>query len=209
VHISQFMRGFQDWYMDVAANPGIFEALLDACLEVNLAVTQEVLGAVGREVDVVMTADDLGTQTALQCSPRHYRKHIKPRHARFFDAIHSATDAKLLFHTCGAVRPIIGDLIDIGVDVLNPIQPRAANMDPGEIKREFGHRVVFWGCIDIQQVLPFGSVDDVYAEVQQRFEQLGQGGGWVLCPAHNIQPEVPPQNIVALYQAGKAIGTYS
>ena len=209
VHVSQFLRGFEDWYMDVVADPKLFEALLDACLEVNTSVLVEVLNAVGSDVDVIMTSDDIGTQIGMQCSPRHYRKYIKPRHARFFDIIHSATDAKLMFHTCGSVRPIIGDLIDIGVDVLNPVQPRAADMDPGELKREFGHCVSFWGGIDIQETLPFGSVTDVYAEVRQRFEELGQGGGWVLCPAHNIQPDVPPENIVALYRAGKEVGRYS
>jgi uroporphyrinogen decarboxylase len=209
VHASQYMRGFEDWYADVALNPKLLEVLLDACLEVTLGVMTEILRVVGDDVDIAMCADDLGAQSGLQFSPEHYRKLFKPRHARYFETIHSLTQGKLLYHTCGSVYDVIDDLIEIGIEVLNPVQPRAANMNPGMLKRKFGNRLAFWGAIDIQEVMPFGSVDDVYAEVRQRFEELGAGGGWVLCPAHNLQPEVPPENVMALYRAGKEIGKYS
>lgn len=205
VHISQFLRGFETWYTDIVCNQALLESLLDACLEVNLAFAREVLAKVGRGVDVVRVPDDLGTQSGLQFSPNHYRKLFKPRHAKYLEVVHSCTDAKVLFHSCGSVHSVIGDLIDIGVDVLNPVQPRASGMDPGRLKREFGRHIAFWGAIDVQGVMPFGSEAEVRAEVQRRFMELGEGGGWVLAPAQNLQADVPPQNIVSLYKAGREL----
>ena len=114
----------------------------------------------------------------------------------------------MLLHSCGSVYSVLNDLIEIGVQILNPVQTRAANMDPVTLKKEFGDRLAFWGGVDIQEVLPFGSPDDVRADVTHLFETLGDGGGWVLCPSHDIQPEVPPQNIVTLYGDSPTITRY-
>lgn len=208
VHQSQYMRGFEDWFMDVAANPTLIGALFDAILEIRMAQATCILDEVGQEVDIVMTGDDMGTQQGLQFSPRAYRQLFKPRQARFFDLVHSKTPAKVLLHSCGSLYPIINDLIEIGVEILNPVQTRARDMEPEKLKREFGNRLVFWGGVDIQEVMPFGSPDDVRAEVKRLFETLGDGGGWVLSPSHNLQPEVPPENIVTLYRDGAHIARY-
>ena len=208
VHQTQYLRGFEDWYTDLAGNTKIAQALFDACMEVRMGYARNILREVGSDVDIVVTADDMGTQQSLQFSPRTYRQLFKPRQARYFDLIRSMTDASLLFHSCGSVYPILNDLIEIGVQILNPVQTRAADMDPVTLKREFGDRLAFWGGIDIQQVLPFGSPDDVRADVTHLFETLGAGGGWVLCPSHDIQPEVPPGNIVTLYKDSPAITRY-
>lgn len=208
VHQSQYMRGFEDWFMDLAANPSLAEAMFDACLEAKMASAEVILDAVGREVDILLTSDDMGTQRSVMFSPATYRKLFKPRHKRYFDFIRSKSDAPLMMHSCGSVSAILNDLIDIGVQILNPVQTHAKDMDPVYLKKTFGDRIAFWGGVDIQHVLPFGSPDDVRTEVRHLFETLGEGGGWVLCPSHNIQPEVPPQNIVAMYEAGLELGWY-
>ena len=208
VHISQYLRGFLDWYIDLAVNQRLMESLLDAVLDINLAIVHNVLSEVGDIIDIAMTADDLGAQNSLQFSPEIFRKIFKPRLAKFFNTVHSLTKAKLLFHTCGSVYKIIGDLIDIGIDVLNPVQPKASNMDPGKLKKEFGKRIAFWGAIDTQEVMWRGTPAEVREEVKIRFRQLGEGGGWVLSPAHNLQPDVPVGNIIELYRAAREIGRY-
>jgi len=209
IHQSQYMRGFEDWFMDLAADPKLSGALFDAILEERMTVASNILDVIGPHVDVIMTGDDMGTQNGLQFSPRTYRQLIKPRQKKFFDLVHSKTSAKMLLHTCGSVYPIINDFIEIGVDILNPIQRRAADMDPEKLKAEFGDRLVFWGGIDIQEVMPFGSPDDVRAEITYLFETLGTGGGWVLSCAHNILPEVPPENVATLYREAPKLARYA
>jgi uroporphyrinogen decarboxylase len=208
VHISQYLRGFEDWYMDAAADPDLFAALLDAVVEVNVAVASRALDLVGDIVDVVATSDDLGTQNGLMISPPFFRRVIKPRLARYFDAVKARTKAPIYFHTCGSVYDIIGDLAEIGVDVLNPIQIAAAKMEPTRLKRDFGDRMSFWGAIDTQRVLPFGTPDEVAAEVRTRIRELGVGGGYVVASVHNIQSEVPPANIARMLTAGREFGEY-
>jgi len=131
--------------------------------------------------------------------PEIYRKLIKPRHAKYFGLMHDMSPAKVLFHTCGSVVDIMGDLVDIGVDAVNPVQVSAAGMDPVQLKRNWGDKMSFWGAIDTQHVMPHGSVEDVKAEVERRIEQLGEGGGYVLSAVHNIQPDVPLENVLAMY----------
>ena len=203
VHQSQYLRGFSDWYLDLAAQPAISEALFDAVLEVRMGYARRILECVGKEVDIIMTADDMGTQKALQFSPEHYRKFFKPRNARFIDMIRKVTDAPILVHSCGSVYEIIGDLIDIGVNILNPVQIFAAQMEPERLKKEFGSKIAFWGAMDIQRILPFGTVEEVENEVVRLFEILGEGGGWVVSPCHNLQPGIPAENIIAMYRTGR------
>jgi len=200
VHISQYLRGFEDWYLDFVSNPRLLEILFDYCLDVNMAVCRNILREIGSEVDIVGTGDDLGAQLGLQISPEHYRKYIHPRLKRYFNLIHDLSPAKLFFHSCGSVETILGDLIDIGVDIINPVQVNAKGMDPVNLKEKFGKNLVFWGGIDSSKILPFGTVRDVKDEVERRMEQLGEGGGYVLCAVHNIQPDVSKEKIMAMYK---------
>lgn len=199
VHTSQYLRGFEDWYCDIALNTRVIEALFDAILEISMQMSKHVLTAVGQEVDVVVCGDDLGDQRRLQISREHYLKYIKPRHAKYFRQIHDLSPAKFHFHTCGSVVSIIEDLIEIGVDALNPVQVAAEGMDPVELKKTYRGRMAFWGAMDTQHVLPHGSVDDVKKMVEERIEQMGEGGGYVLSAVHNIQPDVPVENILAMF----------
>lgn len=199
VHQSQYMRGFQDWYLDLAAQPSLSEALFDAVLEIKMGYATQILKVAGNQVDIVMTADDMGSQKSLQFSPDLYRRMFKPRNARYMDLIRRYSDAPILLHTCGSVFDIVDDLADIGVQILNPVQTRAANMAPELLKERFGNKMAFWGAVDIQHVLPFGDETEVRNEVQHLFRTLGAGGGWVISPSHNIQPEVPAKNLVTMY----------
>jgi uroporphyrinogen decarboxylase len=200
VHVSQYLRGFENWYCDLILNTRVIEALFDAVLEVSLQMAKNILHEVGQDVDVIMCSDDLGAQNGLQISHDHYLKHVKQRHAKYFRQIRDLSGAKLLFHSCGSVVSIIEDLIEIGADALNPVQVSAAGMDPVELKKRFRGRMAFWGAIDSQKVLPRGSVDDVKKMVEDRIEQIGEGGGYLLSAVHNIQPDVPLENILAMFQ---------
>jgi len=199
VHVSQYLRGFEDWFADIKANPKLLEALFDAVLEVNMAVCEEILKVVGDEVDVIMGSDDLGFQNGLMVSVETYRKLIKPRHQKYFQLFHDQSPAKVFFHTCGSVAEILDDLIDIGVDVIHPVQVTAAGMDAISLKRRCSGRLALWGAIDTQRLLPYGTVEDVKGEVERMIEILGEGGGYVLGAVHNIQPDVPLENILAMY----------
>ena len=148
----------------------------------------------------VICADDLGAQNGLQMSHEHYVKFIKPRHEKFFRQVHELSPAKLLLHTCGSVASIIDDLIEIGVDILNPVQPAAAGMNPVELKKKYRGRIAFWGGPDAQNIFPRGTVKDVKKMVENLVEGVGEGGGFVLSSCHNIQPDVPLENVLALFQ---------
>ncbi len=208
VHISQYLRGFEDWYLDAAADRRLFGATLDAVLDVTIPIVSQALDLVGDAVDVVAASDDLGTQGGLQVSPAVFREVIKPRLARFFAAVRARTAAPVYFHTCGSVYDIIPDLIEIGVDALNPVQVAAAKMEPARLKREFGDRLSFWGAVDTQRVMPFGTPDEVTAEVARRIRELGPGGGYVVSAVHNLQAEVPPANVVRMLRAAREHGRY-
>ena len=200
IHVSQYIRGFEDWYCDIALNAKVLDAICDAVLEISLQMVRRILKAVGREVDVVITGDDIGAQTGLQISHDAYLKYVKPRHTKYFQLVRDLTPAKILYHTCGSVVSIMEDMIDMGIDAIHPIQVTAAGMDPVELKRQFGDRMVFWGGIDTQHILPRGSVEDVKQAVERCVEEMGEGGGYVVGAVHNIQPDVPVENILAMFQ---------
>ena len=207
--LGQRLCGFEDWLVNLVANAEFAGALLDKGVEIQSQMLKNILEAVGDNVDVVMCPDDLGMQSAPLISPRLYRKMIKPRHKRLFDAIKSHTEAKLVLHSDGAVAPFIGDFIDVGVDALNPVQTSTAGMEDTKwLKREFGHHISFWGAIDTQHVLPFGTPAEVKEEVLSKIEDLAPGGGYVLASCHCIQPEVPPENVCAMLEAAKEYGRY-
>jgi len=196
-----YMRGFEQWYKNFYRNPEFVEALLDITAELHMQFLVKILDAVGEYLDVVMQGDDLAIQDGPVMSPEMYRKFIKPRQAKIFDLIKQKTDAKLFYHCCGSVRTLIPDLIEIGVDIINPVQVSAKGMDTKELKEEFGNKICFWGAVDTQHVLPYGSQKEVKEEVKKRIDDLAPGGGYILTSVHNVQSDVPPENIMAMCEA--------
>lgn len=205
---SQYLRGWEDWFMDMVAEPELVGMILDHTLEWQMAIIERLLGEIGQYADVVMLGDDIGAQGGPLVSPSVYRKMLKPRQAKLFALVHSLTSAKLLYHTCGSVIDMIDDLIEIGIDALNPVQVAAAKMDTAELKRRFGDRLSFWGGIDTQRVMPLGTPDEVRAEARRRIADLAPGGGYVVDTVHNVQADVPPENLVALYEEAARVGRY-
>ena len=205
---AQFMRGFEDWFADLVADPAFYHALMEKITDLWIEMARDELDAVGDNVDLCFFGDDVAFQDGPMMSMDLYRKMVKPYHKRLFSYLKSRTSAKVFYHSCGSVVHLIPDLIEIGVDVLNPIQVSAAGMDTKALKREFGKDICFWGAIDTQRVLPFGTPAEVETEVKRRFEELGPDGGYVLCAVHNIQADVTPENICAMYDAAHMHGRY-
>jgi uroporphyrinogen decarboxylase len=195
------LRGFERFLLDLVEKPEVAGAIMDRFTDLYIANTLRVIEAAGGLLDMVYTYDDVGMQSGLLLSPRMWRKYILPRHQRLNAAIRGAAHpVKIMYHSCGAVYPLIGLFIDeMGIDVLNPLQPRAAGMDAARIKAEFGRRLSFHGGIDIQHTLPHGTPDEVRAEVLERCRILGRGGGYICTSAHYLQADTPLENIVAMY----------
>lgn len=207
--ICWYMRGLERWYMDTVENPDFCETLLDRTLAFWMGYYSEFMKEIGDLVDVVMIGDDIGGQMGPLFSPDFYRRVVKPRQKTLVQHIKSLTNARIWYHTCGSVIPLIGDLIDNGIDILNPVQVSAANMDPRELKRRYGDRLTFWGGgIDTQHVLGFGTPEDVRKDVRKNVAALKPGGGYVFNSVHNIQAGVPPENIVAMFDAAYECGFY-
>jgi len=205
---SSALRGFENFYIDLIANPKFAEAIMDKMLEFYLAYWEEILPLVGRYVQIIKMGDDLGSQNGSLINPELYKKMIKPRHKEIFSFIKRRTNAKLYLHSCGAIYEFIPNIIECGVDVLNPIQISAKGMDTKRLKQKFGDKLSFWGAIDTQRVLAFGTPEDVEEEVKRRIGDLAPGGGYVLSSVHNIQANVPPENIVAMFEAARKYGEY-
>lgn len=208
VHTTQFIRGFEDWFADLAVDQKLAAALFDAATEHSTALAVEMLKVGGDLADVVAISDDLGFQSGPIISPEMYRRLFKPRHKRFFDTVKKHTNAFIHFHSCGSIYPLLDDLIDLGVDVIHPVQVAAKDMDSGKLAAEYGDRLSFWGGVDTQRVLPHGTPEEVKAEVQRRIRDLAPGGGYILGAVHNIQYGVPVENIIAMYEAGREYGQY-
>ncbi len=205
--LGYMLRGYQQMLMDLAGNPKFVSALMAKLLDINIAGTGRFLDAVGPYIHVFRTADDLATQKGLLMSPKTYRTLLKPVYKQYFDFVKSKTDAKIFYHSCGNVAGLIDDLAEIGVDIINPVQVSALG-DTMALKTRFGDKVSFWGGIDTQHVLPSGSIGEVEEEVRKRIHDLGPGGGFVVASVHNIQPDVPPQNILAMAEATHKFGAY-
>lgn len=194
------LRGMDRFLEDMVLDVEFAEALLDRVTDIHIGMWDAFLGAVGEYVDIVETADDLGTQNSTLISPRLYRSMIKPRHARLNEAIRRRTDARILYHSCGAIMPLIGDLIEIGVNILNPIQPLPGLMDPEDLTARFGDHLVFHGGLDVQRLLLFGTPSEVRAHVQRYFGALG-AERHIMAPANSVQPGTPPENIVVAFRS--------
>lgn len=199
-----YLRGFENFMMDLVTDERFAVALLDRLLELRLAQLGDFLDAVGEFIHVMRLGDDIGQQGGPLISPPLYRRLVKPRHREIIRFVKARTDARIFYHSCGSVVEFVPDLIEIGVDILNPIQVSAKGMDPARLKAEYGDRLCFWGGVDTQQVLPHGTPEEVSREARLRIGQLGAGGGYVLDAVHNIQADVPPENVIALYAAADA-----
>ena len=208
--MGQRLRGPEQFMVDLMLDRRIAEAILDKILELKVKFWEMALGELGDLVDVVMDGDDYGTQTSQLISPQLFREVFKPRLKELIDAIHrAAPGVHLMFHSCGSVRDIIPDLVEIGVRILNPVHIRASGMEPEGLKRDFGDSIVFWGGgADTQEVLPRGRPEEVREHVRRNIEALAPGGGFVFTAVHNVQADVPPENFMAMWEALQEFGTY-
>jgi uroporphyrinogen decarboxylase len=202
------LRGMEQFMMDLALDPDYCRAMMEILAEIYVEVYTSALKECGPYVQIVETQDDLGAQLQPLISPTTWREIIKPSQKLIFDAIHrAAPQAKIIFHTDGNVHPLIPDLIECGVDVLNPIQPSARLMDSFKLKQEFGDRLAFHGAMDVQTVL---NRDEAFVreDVRTRIRALGPGGGFILAPCNHIQHDIPPENVVAMYDEARRFGVY-
>jgi uroporphyrinogen decarboxylase len=208
--VYSWLRGYEQYYIDLALNQEWVARMLDRLVAFKSAYWERALAEIGDLVDVVVEADDLGGQNSPLMSPRTYRKLIQPRHRELFSFIKQRAPVKVFYHTCGAMRKMIPDLIDAGIDILNPVQISAGGMDLGELKQEFGRDLVFWGGgADTQHVLGTASPNEVREHVRKNIEALAPGGGFVFAAVHDIQANVPPDNIMAMWEAWREFGVYS
>jgi uroporphyrinogen decarboxylase len=194
------LRGMEQALEDLIARPAIAEAILERIFRFDYALIQRVLREVGDLVDLIYVAEDLGTQESLLISPKTFRQFLKPRMAQLIAMIHSF-GARVFHHDDGAIRPLIPELLEIGIDILNPIQWRCRGMDRASLAQSFGNQVVFHGGIDNQNTLPFGSPEDVRREVRENIAMFSRGRGYIVAPCHNLQANTPTENVVVLYRA--------
>ncbi len=197
------IRDISEWYMSTVSRRNYVYEVFERQCQIGLANLEKIYQVVGNRVSAVfVTGTDFGTQQGPFISPRAYRGLFMPFHQQVNQWIHTHTSWKSFIHSCGSVRALIPDFIEAGFDILNPVQISAANMDRTELKRSFGDQLVFWGGgIDTQQTLPNGTPEQIRQEVRHSLEIFGQGGGYVFNTVHNVQPRVPVENLVALYEA--------
>jgi uroporphyrinogen decarboxylase len=193
------LRGLEQAYMDLTLNPEMVHYCLDKLFDLAYENTARIYEQIPGQVLFSYVAEDLGSQEALLFSPKHIQEFLLPRMHRMMNLVHEA-GAYVFTHSDGAIRAVIPDLIRIGADVLNPIQWRCQGMDREGLKHDFGQQLIFHGAMDNQETLPFGTVEDVRREVLDNLRILGEGGGYILAPCHNIQAVGPPENVVAMYE---------
>jgi len=201
-----FLRKMDNFLIDLASDRAKAETLLDRLVQLHLANFDRILPLVGDDVDIIQTGDDLGTENGPFISPRMYREIFKPRHKLLVDRIKKAhPHVKVFMHSCGSIAALLPDIIEAGIDIINPVQISARDMDPVRLKKDFGKDITFWGggC-DTQKILPRGTPDQIRDHVRRNIDAFSPGGGFVFCQVHNILSEVPPENIVAMYEAATA-----
>ena len=199
----QLVRGPTQFLTDLLAEPDLAGEIMDHILDYNIQLVERFLDAVGSQIHVIKVSDDLGSQDNLLISPALYRRMIKPRQAKFFAAIHRKTDARILYHSCGAVSKLIDDFMEIGVDVLNPIQVSAKGMDTEALGKKYAGKIAFWGAVDNQGAISCGTPDAVTIDVGKRVSDLSANGGYIIASSHNLAPNTPVENILALCQASR------
>ena len=203
-----FLRRIDNLLMDMAVQPEMALWLMDRFTDFYVGYFDRMFTAADGRIDILRMADDLGTQIGLFFGPDMFRTFVKPRVKKLVDLAHSH-GVKFMFHSCGAIRPLIEDLIEIGVDILDPLQAAAEGMDPQTLKDDFGDRICLHGGICTQHLLPQGTPEEVRCETQQRLEIFGAGGGYILAPCHVLQTDVPTENILAMSDAGLEFGRYT
>lgn len=206
----QRVRGMENAMLDPFLYPVNSDKLIGKLADLKIEFWNASLDEIGDVVDIVGEGDDYGTQQSQLISPEQFREYYKPHFERVLSFIkNKVPHLKIMFHSCGNVRPIIPGLIEIGVDILNPVHINATGMEPVQLKKDFGRDIVFWGGgVDTQKVLPSGTVQEVKADVRRNIEALAPGGGFVFNTVHNIQAEVPPENIMAMIETLKEFGKY-
>jgi len=203
------MQGMDHFMLNLGLHPEFAQALLHKIAEMCKRLMGHFLHELGENVDIIKIGDDLGSQAGLLISPRMYRQILKPIHADYISFIKERTHAKVFFHTDGDVFDLLDDFVEIGVDILNPIQTSAGRMaNLAELKRRYGRNLVFCGAVDTQHILPHGTPEEVRQEVRRVIELLGPGGGYLLASVHTIMDEVPPENILAMVDAAVEYGRY-
>ena len=204
------LRGYDKLFLDFSINPGIAHQFLDRLSATINSMYRQYMEAVGQYVQVVVITDDQGTQNSLMISPKMFREFIKPRLKSLIETIKSTADVKVFMHCDGAITKIIPDLIEIGVDILNPIQTVVKGMeDTKALKEQFGAQISFHGGIDVQRVLPNYTPEQIRQEVKLRLNDLGKNGGYIIAPCHNINVDIPLENTLAMFNTAKEFGTYS
>jgi len=203
---THYLMGFEEVMYRLAGERKFMERLFDRLAEQVMLNAESYLGAVGKYIQVIGFYDDFGIQTGPMISPALFRELIKPRLREVYRRVHELSDAFIFLHSCGSVYQFVDDFIEIGVDILNPVQTSASGMEPARLKEEFGGRISFWGggC-DVQRVLPLGTPGEVRVDVRRRVETFGAGGGFVFAPIHNILADVPPENIAAMYEEASRV----
>jgi len=206
----QRCRGMENALLDSFLYPEFSDMLIGKIADLKIEFWEMALSELADVVDIVAEGDDYGTQESQLIDPEHFRQHYKPHIARIVKAIRqSAPNSKVMFHSCGNVRPEIPDFIEIGIDILNPVHVNATGMEPSQLKRDFGKEIVFWGGgVDTQRILPSGTVTEVADDVKKNIDALAPGGGFVFTTVHNIQSEVPPQNIMTMWETLHKFGKY-
>jgi hypothetical protein len=204
------IRDIEEWYISLVSRREFVEEIFERQSEIALANLEKIFAAVGNRINVIMmSGTDFGLQTGPFISPNVYRELFKPYNKKLNDWIHEKTSWKTFIHSCGSVKAFIPDFIDAGFDILNPVQIAAADMDPIILKSKFGEQVTFWGGgVDTQNTLPFGTSEEVRAEVLERIKIFGPGGGFIFNTIHNIQPKVPVENVLAMYETVREYGNY-
>jgi len=203
------MQGMETFLLNMAMDADFARALMEKIAGYCKQLMGRFLEQLGDNVDIIKIGDDLGTQTSLMISPKMYREILKPIHADFIDFIKARTKARILFHSDGDVAPLIDDFVEIGVDILNPIQTSAGSMsDLPSLKKRFGKNIVFCGGIDTHRILPFGTVAEVREEVRRVIQILGPGGGCMIGAVHTVMDDVPPENVLAMVDAVEEFGHY-
>jgi uroporphyrinogen decarboxylase len=204
---AMYLRGIEQIMMDLVLNPEIAEYVFQRVADFYLEYVRRTLAAADGGIDILFMGDDFGTQKGLFISRDMWRNFLRPGFKAFVDLAKSS-GCRVAHHSCGAIRALIPDLIECGLDILNPIQPEAHDMEGKTLKKMFGDQLCFHGSISIQRTLPFGTPQDVRREVRDRFEALAPGGGFIFCTAHNIQSDTPIENVEALFEAYRTIGRY-
>jgi len=204
------IRDITEWYMSTVTRQDYIRKIFERQCDIALENLPKINDAVGDRVTVAwVSGTDFGAQNNCFISPNTFRSLYKPFYKRVNDWIHENTSWKTFIHSCGSILPIIPDLVEAGFEILNPVQTSAANMDPAVLKTRFGEQLTFWGGgVETQRVLPFGTPDEVRAQVRERLQIFGKGGGFVFNPIHNVQAQVPIENLLAMYETVHACGRY-